>query len=404
MASRIRKAPERVDGPLWTHAADIVADLAAQGYAQNTIHSHLWLVARLSRWLSKEGLVLADLTPAALTRFERYRWERGGKRRKVSVAPVVRYLRRVGAIPAPSEPVASGLVAELLDRYRQHLVVERGAARTTVVKYEHGARLFLGRRVAVVGEAALLDTLDAAAVIEFIQQECRSCGVGAVRNRVRALRSLLRFLHQEGLARPLVDAVPTVANWRGAQLPRGLEPEEVERLVASCNVTTVAGRRDRAIITLLARMGLRAGEVAALELGHFDWSRGEVTVPGKGPRQARLPLPVDVGETLATYILGGRPKVTTGPLFLRVQAPDGSLSVQSVKEVVRRACRRAGIPSVGPHRLRHVVASRTLAAGASLTEVGQVLRHSHQSTTAIYAKVDRTRLRELAQPWPGEPA
>ena len=151
-------------------------------------------------------------------------------------------------------------------------------------------------------------------------------------------------------------------------------------------------------------MGLRAGEVAALELGHFDWSRGEVTVPGKGPRQARLPLPVDVGETLATYILGGRPKVTTGPLFLRVQAPDGSLSVQSVKEVVRRACRRAGIPSVGPHRLRHVVASRTLAAGASLTEVGQVLRHSHQSTTAIYAKVDRTRLRELAQPWPGEPA
>ena len=181
----------------------------------------------------------------------------------------------------------------------------------------------------------------------------------------------------------------------------GLEPEQVARLLASCNEFKVAGRRDRAILMLLARMGLRAGEVAALELEHFDWSRGEVVIPGKGGRHDRLPLPADVGEALASYILGGRPKFTTGRLFLRVQAPQGSISVESVKEVVRRACRRVGIPSVGPHCLRHGVASQALAAGASLAEVGQLLRHRDLSTTAIYGKVDRTRLRELARPWSG---
>lgn len=402
MAPRIRKPPANVDGPLWEHAGGVVADLVDRGYTQNTINSQLWLIARLSRWLASEGLTLADLTPAALQQFQKHRWERGGRRRKTSLAPVVRYLRQVGAIPAPDDS-AVGPVPELLARYREHLIVEQGAAKATVVKYVHGAGLFLNA-LAAVGEADALNSLDAAAVIEFIQRESRNCGVGAMRNRVRALRSLLRFLHQEGLARPLVDAVPTVPNWRDAPLPSGLTPEEVTRLVASCDENTVVGRRDRAILTLLARMGLRAGEVAALELSHFDWSHGEVTVPGKGSRLTRLPLPEDVGEALATYILGGRPRYSTGPLFLRVQAPRGRLSAESVKEVVRRACRRAGIRSVGPHRLRHAIASHTLAAGASLTEVGQVLRHRQQSTTAIYAKVDRARLRELAQPWPGDPA
>ena len=404
MAPRIRKPPENVDGPLWEHTAGIVADLVDRGYTQNTINSQLWLIARLSRWLARERLALAELTAGELQRFDTHRWERGGKRRKASLAPVVRYLRQVRVIPPLAEAAAVGPMAELLGRYREHLVVERGAARATVVKYVHGARLFLYALAAAAGEEAALDALDAAAVFSFIQRESRSCGVGATRNRVRALRSLLRFLHQEGLARPLVDAVPTVPNWRDAPLPRGLEPEEVAQLVRSCDESTVVGRRDRAIITLLARMGLRAGEVAALELSHFDWPRGEVAVPGKGSQVARMPLPEDVGEALTAYILGGRPKTNAGPLFLRVQAPQGRLSAESVKEVVRRACRRAGMRSVGPHRLRHAVACHALAAGASLTEVGQLLRHRHESTTTIYAKVDRARLRELAQPWPGDPA
>lgn len=401
MAPRIRKLPENVDGPLWEHAPSIVADLAGRGYTQNTINSQLWLIARLSRWLAKERLALVDLAPSALQRFEKHRWERGGSRRKCSLLPVVTYLRRTGQIPEPTKPAVVGPVEELIERYCAHLVVERGVATTTVVKYEHVARLFLNK---VATGGVLLERLDGATVTRFIAEESRNCGVGAAKNRVKGLRSLLRFLHQEGLARQLVDAVPTVAGWRGAQLPKGLEREQVARLVASCDDATVAGRRDRAILILLARMGLRAGEVASLDLGHFDWPRGEVVIPGKGQRDERLPLPVDVGEAVAAYILGGRPMHITGPLFLRVQAPQGSISVHSVKEVVRRACRRAGLPSVGPHCLRHAVASQTLAAGASLTEVGQLLRHRSQSTTAVYAKVDRTRLRDLAQPWPGDPA
>ncbi len=402
MGNRIRNLPDKVDGPLWEHAANIATDLAGQGYAQNTIHSQLWLVARLSRWMAKEGLALAELTPSALQRFEKYRWQRGGLRRKCSLVPIVRHLRRMGQIPEPANPLVVGPAEELLRRYRENMVLERGLARATVVKYEHVARLFLNH-LSKSGRLVVED-LDGAAVIRFMVQECRNCRIGAAKNRVKGLRSLLRFLHQEGLTCSLVDAVPTLAGWRDAHLPKGLEPEQVTQLLASCDETTVVGRRDRAILMLLARMGLRAGEVASLELGHFDWSRGEVVIPGKGQRHERLPLPADVGESLAAYIIDGRPKDTTGRLFRRVQAPQGSIGVESVKEVVRRACRRARIPSVGPHRLRHAMASQTLAAGASLTEVGQVLRHSHLSTTAIYAKVDRTRLKDLARPWPGDSA
>jgi site-specific recombinase XerD len=399
MAGRVRNLPDKVDGPLWERATSFEVDLAEQGYAQNTIHSQLWLVARLSRWMAKEGLSLSQLTPAALQRFEKHRWERGGVRRKCSLVPIVRYLRRLGQIPELSEPLTVGPVEELIKRYREYLVVERGAARATVVKYEHVARLFLSQQLTARG--AVIETLGGAAVTEFIAQECRNCGIGAAKNRVKGLRSLLRFLHQEGLTGALVAAVPTVSGWRDAHLPRGLEPERVTRLLDSCDISTVVGRRDRAVLMLLARMGLRAGEVAALELGHFDWSRGEVVIPGKGQRQERLPLPADVGEALVAYIMGGRPKYTSGRLFLRVQAPQGSIGVESVKEIVRRACRRAGIPSLGPHCLRHTAASQALAAGASLIEVGQMLRHRDLSTTAIYAKVDRTRLRDLARPWPG---
>jgi integrase/recombinase XerD len=398
MAVRIRRPPDQVNGPLWQYSADIVNDLLEQGYSRNTIHSKLWLVARLSRWLEQQGLTLAQVTPSTLQRFEKDRWKRAGTKRKNSLVPILRYLRSAGLVPESAQPTRVGAVEELLRRYREYLVAERGVAKVTLVKYEHVARLFLNRPS--VRECGI-EKIDGASVTGFIAEESRICGIGATKNRVKGLRSLLRFLHQEGLSGPLADAVPTVTGWRDAGLPKGLEPEEQARLLDSCDESTVVGRRDRAILMLLARMGLRAGEVAALELQHFDWQRGEVVIPGKGGRDERLPLPVDVGETLAAYILGGRPKLSTGRLFLRVQAPQGSIGVESVKEVVRRACRRAGIQPVGPHCLRHGVASQALAAGASLVEVGQVLRHRNLSTTAIYGKVDRARLRELARPWPG---
>jgi integrase len=221
---------------------------------------------------------------------------------------------------------------------------------------------------------------------------------------VTALRSLLRYLHLEGKAPDLAAAVPVVAGWRGSQLPRGLEPQQAARVLAACDRGTAAGRRDYAMLILLAGLGLRACEVAALELDDLDWQRGELVIRGKGDRQERLPLPADVGEAVSAYLVQGRPRVESRRLFVGVRAPFGDLTSSGVRAVVGYACDRAGIARFAAHRLRHTVATEMLRAGAGLPDIGQVLRHRSLSTTAIYAKVDRAALRELAQAWPGASA
>jgi site-specific recombinase XerD len=221
---------------------------------------------------------------------------------------------------------------------------------------------------------------------------------------VTSLRGLLRFLYLEELtASDLTAAVPSVAGWRGASLPKALPAEHVARLLASCDRTTAVGLRDFAILSVLSRLGLRAGEVAALECGDVDWRAGEIVIRGKGDRHERLPLPVDVGDALVDYLRHGRPRRSDPHLFLRARAPLGPLTGGdgAIGLLVRRACRRAGLPPVGVHRLRHTVATEALRAGAPLEEIASLLRHRHHATTAIYAKVDFLRLRELARPWPG---
>lgn len=191
-----------------------------------------------------------------------------------------------------------------------------------------------------------------------------------------------------------------MAGWRAGSLPRAVAAADVARLLASCDRRRRVGRRDYAVLMLLARLGLRAGEVAALQLHDLDWRAGEVVIHGKGGRVDRLPLPWDVGEAVAGYLRRGRPGTVHSRVFVRVHAPQGPLSAQGVQAVVRAACDRAGLARVGAHRLRHSVATEMLRAGAPLVEVGQVLRHRSAATTAIYAKVDRAALRPLALPWP----
>jgi integrase len=199
----------------------------------------------------------------------------------------------------------------------------------------------------------------------------------------------------------LAAAVPTVASWKLASLPRAVDAEVVARLLECCDRGTVTGRRDYAILVVLARLGLRAGEVAALDLGDVDWRAGEVTVRGKGSRYERLPVPVDVGEALVAS-LGDRSRGgTCRALFMGIYAPRGRMSAHSVGWVVRAACDRAGVPRVSAHRLRHSVATSLLADGAPLAEIADLLRHRRLLTTAIYAKVDRRALRAVALPWPG---
>ncbi|GAA0993185.1 hypothetical protein GCM10009555_083380 [Acrocarpospora macrocephala] len=217
-----------------------------------------------------------------------------------------------------------------------------------------------------------------------------------------SLRSLLRFLFVTEVAdRDLAEAVPSVASWRMSALPKGVDTETVTTLLAACDQTTKVGCRDFAVLMLMARLGLRAREVAALRLDDVEWRAGELVIHGKGGRIDRLPLPADVGAALVGYLRNGRRPSAVREVFLRSCGPDTPMSRQSVVMATRGASARAGIPTVGAHQLRHRAASQVLANGGNLAEVAQLLRHHGEETTAIYAKVDRDALAAVVRPWPG---
>jgi len=317
-----------------------------------------------------------------------------------ATGPMLVYLRGLGVVPTPAPKIPATEAEELQEDYRAYLVQERGLAVGTIVGYLHVARLFCAAR-AVDGELNL-EHLSAAEVTEFVLVECAPRSVGSAKYIVCGLRSLLRYLYIAGhTAAQLEAAVPKVAGWRLTGVPVTFGRAEVSRLLASCDRRSTFGRRDYAVLSLLSRLGLRAGEVAALGLHDIDWRAGELVVRGKGRRQERLPLPTDVGEALAGWLRRGRPRCESTTVFTRVRAPHRPLSSGGVSAIVRAACGRAGLPELNAHRLRHTAATEMLRAGSSLTEVGQVLRHASVLTTAIYAKVDRDRLRTLALPWPG---
>jgi integrase/recombinase XerD len=390
-----------VSGPLAPYAAGFAAWLASRAYSSSAAADRLYQFDQLSRWLELEGLGVGELTGEQAERFAEARRVAGlaSWASRQSVALPLGYLRQLGTAPTPAPVGPEGPLEELLADYRRYLLIERGLCDHTVLDaYGPAARLFLSGWGSSNWPG--LQRLSAADVSSFLVRECPKRSVSGARDLVCALRSLLRYLHLAGLiAAPLVWAVPSVADLRDRTLPRGLEPAAVGKLLASCDRRRLVGRRDFAILLLLARLGLRAGEVAAIALDDLDWRAGVLLVHGKGSREDMLPLPTDVGEAIVSY-LRRRPRCECRALFLRVTAPRQGLNRCTVAWVVRAACDRAGLPRVGAHRLRHTAATAMLRAGASLAEIGQVLRHREQKTTAIYAKVDRTALRALARPWP----
>lgn len=240
-------------------------------------------------------------------------------------------------------------------------------------------------------------------VAAFIVRQAKQRSAASAKVFVNGTRAYLRFLHVTGkVSKPLDQAVPAVAHWRLSTLPKALEPSQVKRLLETCDESTVMGRRDLAVLTIFVRLGLRAGEVTALQLSDIDWRHGEITIRGKGSRTDRLPLPADVGQAIVAWLTQGRPASKAPQVFTRLPAPHRGLTRQAVSRLVRRACNRAGLPSVHAHCLRHTAATQMLRAGADLNEIGQVLRHHNLQTTAIYAKVDRISLAELVRPWPGD--
>jgi integrase/recombinase XerD len=392
----------RLRGPLAPYATGFAEELQSQGYTRLAAIQQVRLMAHVSRRLEDEGLDAVALTPARVLQFLEARRQEGctSMLTPKAVAPLLEFLRAREVVPRPAPPPPTTAEEQLLARYHDYLVRERGLVEQGVRQWDKVAHLFVAEHTGRHGFDP--QALTVADVNRLVVREFPRRGVSAAKNMAAALRSFLRFLYLEGhTERPLAQAVPAVASRKGASLPRAVRPAEVARLLWSCDRHSAIGRRDYAILMLLVRLGLRAGEVAGLELGDIDWRAGEIVVRGKGQNVERLPLPVDVGEAVADYLRCGRPRSESRIVFLRAIAPLVGLGPTAISWVVYSACDRAGLTHVSAHCLRHTAATEMLRAGASLPEVGQVLRHRRSDTTAIYAKVDHIALRPLALPWPG---
>ena len=391
-------------GPLASHIDGFAELLASQGYAKSTAKDKLQLVTRLSCWLRRRKLQVTDLDEERISQFliNRHRRGRVGRGDAASCRMLLRYLRGLGNIPSPTESTNDSPRNRIEHDYEQFLTSERGLTSATLINYLPTVRDFLTERFGT--EGLRFEELSPQDVNQFILRHAQRFSRSRAQLIVTALRSFFRFLRQRGdIMIDLAAAVPTVANWRLSHLPKSLAPEQVECLLASCDRGTASGKRDYAILLLLARLGLRAGEVVAVTLDDFDWEAGTFIVRGKGNRQERLPLPKDVGKALVDYLRHGRPRCATRRIFVRLRAPQrGFSSSVAICDVVRRALARAGLEPAfkGAHLLRHSLATRMLRNGASLGEIGGVLRHVQPETTQIYAKVDLGALRALAQSWP----
>jgi integrase/recombinase XerD len=395
LASRVRSS-----GPLKPYAAGFEAELARLGYTPLSATVQLRLTAELSRYLESAGL--AVLTEDAAAEFLAGRKARGCREyvHMRALGPLLGHLRGIGASPPPEAAGPQGPAGLLLDSWDRYLEGERGLGAQTRAYYVSNARPFAE---AFLAREGMPGGLTAGDVIAFMVRTARERTPDGTRHAATALRSLLRFMHVRGLiSGPLADAVPAVSRRVRTGRRTPATAQAVAAMLAGCDRSGPAGLRDYAIIVLLARLGLRAGEVAGLTLDDLDWRAGLITVHGKGGSADRMPLPPDAGAAIAAWLRDGRPRdALDRRVFTRLAAPRRGLTAGALKYIVTSAAARAGAGPASPHRLRHTAATETLAAGAPLDEVRQVLRHRREATTAIYASVGTGRLRPLARPWPG---
>ncbi len=390
-------------GVLGTHLDAFCTRLADLGYRPASIRHKLWVVTSLMRWMAKKHVAVVDLDERRVEEFVAAR-----RRRRTcrgfgqTVLLLVEQLRSVGVIPTP-EPASDGSpMGQLLTRYTGHLRQERALTENTITAYLRFVRPFVAERLD--GGSAGPGSLCPGDVRDFLLARVRGMAPKRAQYMGTALRSFLRFLFLRGeTGTDLALAVPTVRQWRLSSVPRHLPTRDVERLLRGCQRAPATGRRDHAVLLLLARLGLRASEVAGLGLADLRWREGEIVVRGKGLVHDRLPLLPDVGAALALYLRKDRPPGNSRRVFLCRRAPyRGFAHPSTVTTIVTRALARAGLAPAtrGAHLLRHSLATTMVRQGASLAEIGQVLRHRSPNTTEIYAKLDFNALRDVALPWP----
>ncbi len=395
-----------LEGPLAAQIAAFAKWAREQGYAFQSRYRRVLLAAGFSRWLGEQAVRRRYVISEHPARYLRSRARRVQVQEGDAAAlkQFLDFLRRHGVIPAEKiSPRRLTPVEQETQAFDRYLGDERALARATRLNYVPFIRDFLSERFG--SGAVMLSRLCAGDVVRFVQRQAARLNLKRAKLLTSALRSFLHYARYRGaITLDLAAAVPPVANWSMLSIPRAIPADSVRRLLASISRRTAMGRRDYAIVLLLARLGLRSSEVAFLELDDIDWNAGHVSVRGKGGQRTMLPLPADVGAAIVAYLRHGRPHTTSRRVFLRARAPiRGFLGPSAIGSLVRHTLERAGVaaPTKGAHQFRHALATQMLRHGASLAEIGEVLRHRSPETTRIYAKVDLTALRTLALPWPG---
>jgi len=394
------------EGPLAPHIVAFANWMRAQGYSLAARKQQVRIAACFSLWLKQNHIGIQDICTDHSVRFLRYRARhvRPYKGDGAGLRYLIDFLRRENLIPVEQISTIQPSPIECCARaYEQYLRETRALAPSTVLNYMPHIRCFLRERF---GDGAVdFARLGADDVIQFVQHQAKRFPPKRAKLITSALRSFLHYLRFHGdTTLNLAAAVPTVANWSKASIPRAISPEQIRHLLVSIDRRNAMGRRDYAIVLLLARLGLRSSEVVNLELDDIDWKAGQLKIRGKNGRCRELPLPVDVGNAIAAYVREGRPQCTSRRVFLRTRAPAcGFRGPCGIASLIQHALQRANInaPTNGAHQFRHGFATELLRQGASLPEIGDLLGHQHSQTTTIYAKVDLAALRTLALPWPG---
>jgi len=393
------------EGPLSSHIASFAKWMRSQGYAADSTHRMILLAACFSRWLGHKRVGLRDITRGHAARYLRYRARYAQPRAGDAAALMylLEHLHTTSVIPIEKTSIPQLTPAERCAQgYEQYLRETRALAEATVTNYVPFIRDFLRGRYRD-GRVAL-SRLRARDVVRFVRQQAARLKPKRAKLMTSALRSFLQYARLRGeVTLDLAAAVPIVANWSMPSIPRAIAPEQTQQLLASIDRRTAIGRRDFAIVLLLARLGLRSSEVVSLDLDDLDWNAGQLCVRGKNGQRGELPLPAPVGKAIATYLRRGRPDSISRRVFLRAKAPiRGFRGPSAIASIVRHSIQRAGVdaPTYGAHQFRHGLATEMLRHGASLAEIGEVLGHRHPQTTTIYTKVDIKALRALALPWP----
>lgn len=400
LVQRLKRGPH---GPL----VELFADrLLAEGLAPHGAWRSLNLLSGLLSWLASGDLQLADLDEGVVARYLR---DRSAKQTlqpgdRAALQRLLSTLRQSGAI-APAAAAAVTPHEEIFEEFSDYLRKERGLATTSIVHHLPFVRLFL-RETCPAG-AGDLGRISQGDVIRFIERHARDRSPASGKSMCWALRSFLRYLHHKGLnPRSLATSVPSIRRWRFTNLPTYLSAVQVMVVLDGCDRTTALGRRDYAILLMLAKLGLRASEVATLTLDDIHWRSGEMLIHAKGRQRTRMPIPPDVGAAIVAYLRDGRPPSSCRRVFLRTPAPHtGFASGCAITMIAKTALDRAGIRGCahrGAHLFRHSLATELLRSGATLSQIGQLLRHQSHDVTRIYAKVDLEALRPLSLPWPGD--